>query len=154
MIGDEDSASTNSSAGSSPSVTPMRPIISKTKSDKRNPMVDIEGYYSQLENLNSKQTIKGRGWGFVHKSALIERFCSESRVRVWVWDWTGSIPTLTTGFVLVGLIRQDWNRSLQENQFSIETREKAMKVNADESTKTNQQRSSLIGEKTRIAMSS
>ena len=37
----------------------------------------------------------------------------------------GSIPTLTTGFVLVGLIRQDWNRSLQENQFSIERREKA-----------------------------
>ena len=49
------------------------------------------------------------------------------------WDWTGSIPTLTTGFVLVGLIRQDWNRSLQENQFSIETREKAMKVNEDKS---------------------
>ena len=62
----------------------------------------------------------------------------------------GSIPTLTTGFVLVGLIRQDWNRSLQENQFSIERREKAMEVNKDNPTAIQL----LFGEETRIATSS
>ena len=83
-------------------------------------------------------------------SALIRRRDSNRNVISKGEIEQGSIPTLTTGFVLVGLIRQDWNRSLQENQFSIERREKAMEVNKDNPTAIQL----LFGEETRIAMSS
>ena len=53
-----ESSSSSSLMKSSSYPTSLKPIIMKTKSNKRKPMLVIDGYNFQLKNLNSKKTIK------------------------------------------------------------------------------------------------